>query len=232
MRISRIATPIVAALCGLFLAAPASAQPSYPPDPAKLRVSPGVIEEGDKVKVTGRNFGANEEVVLTVRISELDDNGRAGAVGVAPDRSLDGVAEAGKAGPADVARRDNDHHFRKVVETDSDGFFTTRIRLNEEGIARIKAVGRESGDTAWARVIVLCDDDDDDHRHHRGHGRTPSDQLSAPKGTTAQQAGVSRQAPALESAKVQPAASRSWVRLAAGTLAGAGVTAVGAAFRW
>jgi hypothetical protein len=117
------------------------------------------------------------------------------------------------------------------VETDGDGFFTTRIRLNEDGIARIRAVGRESGDTASARVIVLCDDDDD-HRHHRHHGRTPGDQLSAPMGTTAQPAGVNRQAPALESAKVQPAASRSWLKLAAGTLAGAGATAVGTALRW
>lgn len=259
MRIIRIATPIVAALCGLFVAAPASAQPSpYPPGPPKLTVRPAVVEEGDVVTVKGRNFGPFDRITIRVRYLNFDDNNGRSANNLAgtqrssdPDGDEAEVVEddatapdAAEKSPA-AAKHGNHHHstFVKTVQADARGRFTTHIRLKEDGVAKITAIGRPSGIRASARVFVLCDEDEGHHHHgHNGDRSKLSSAQPAPKAATVKPATVKPATvkPVSESTTVESAdddvfaalSDNDWLKATAGALGGLGFAGFGAALRW
>ena len=139
MRISRIAITVVAAVCALSVAGPATAQP-YPPSAPTLTVSAATVFVGEEVVVNGTGYGANEEVVV-----EVDYGGGAGGSGgggsVQPGRMADFMARAAVQ--------------RLAVVTDSHGHFTTTLRLTQVGTAVITATGSSTGRSASVTVTVL-----------------------------------------------------------------------------
>ncbi|MDQ7908222.1 hypothetical protein RB614_27220 [Phytohabitans sp. ZYX-F-186] len=140
MRISRIAIPVVAAVCMLSAAVPAAAQP-YPPSSPSLVVSSATVFAGEEVELTGQGFGANEEVVIDVNFGGTGGSGGGGAVEAAP------VAEV----PAEVVSQ----RRAQTVTADGLGAFTTTVRLNQVGTAVITATGSSTGRTASVTVTVL-----------------------------------------------------------------------------
>jgi hypothetical protein len=167
MLLKRMATVIVAALCGmLVVTAPAQAKPSppYPPGPPKLTVSPSVVEEGDLVRVSGRNFGPFDRVTISVHYLDIDQSDSQPEQAGQGSVNAEGTASWGwpktpKTPKTPKKPKPKAKDFVRVVTADARGRFSTLIRLNEDGIARITAVGRPSGIRASARVIVLCDED-------------------------------------------------------------------------
>jgi hypothetical protein len=238
MRITRIATAVVATLCGLLMATPASARPHYPPGPPRLTVRPAVVEVGGEVTVSGRNFGPHDQVTITVRYTGGRGESQNPAAAV-PDVSAEGTAELGPGGKG----------FSKTVTADGQGRFTTRLTLRKVGVALIKAVGRPSGIHATARVRVLCEDDG--YGRPRGGGSDRCDGGGGRPGDAAGLGNVPGGAPGVSSAdggaaavtgsgaQIEPAAATTswrdtftWEGFATATPALTAVMALGAVFDW
>lgn len=139
MSLIRVVLPIaaVAFAAALLPATAAGAQP-YPPPAPTLTVSDGTVVVGESVEVAGTGFDVNERVNLSVSYQALgmaSDSSR-GSRAVSVSFALLGMAE-------------------QTVVTDVKGIFRTDLTLDRVGQATITAVGRESGRSGSATVVVL-----------------------------------------------------------------------------
>jgi hypothetical protein len=139
MSLIRLGLPIaaVAFAAAVLPATAAGAQPYPPPEPT-LTVSVGTVVVGASVEVTGTGFGFNELVSLSVSYQALgmaSDSSR-GSRAVSVSFALPGMAE-------------------QTIVTDGKGIFRTDVTLDRVGHATITAVGRESGRSGSATVVVV-----------------------------------------------------------------------------
>jgi hypothetical protein len=127
---------LLAALGALLLAAvgvllapgAASAAPDYPPPPSSVQLSSGTVRAGNSVGVYGSGFGANEPVIIQVRV-----------------RPRDGYW---------FARQGFTTHTITVC-TNKNGEFKTRIPTYVAGTTTVVAHGLDSGEAGKAKVRVL-----------------------------------------------------------------------------
>lgn len=106
----------------------ASAAPDYPPPPADLSLSSGTVRAGNSVGVYGAGFGAEEPVIVTIKVRP----------------------RAGYWFP-----RQGFVIHKQRVWTNPDGEFKTRVPTYVAGTATIIAVGLDSGEKERAKVRVL-----------------------------------------------------------------------------
>ncbi|MEU4401313.1 hypothetical protein ACIQH6_30010 [Micromonospora orduensis] len=120
--------------------------PPYPPAAASLTVNRPTIYLGETVVLTGRGFGPNETVDISVTVTPL----AAPAAGQAPARRSDGTTVA----MAPVAYQAS-APLNFTAFTDAQGRFTRSYRPSVTGLLTFTATGRESGRTASTELRVL-----------------------------------------------------------------------------
>ncbi|WP_431729354.1 hypothetical protein [Verrucosispora sp. TAA-831] len=118
--------------------------PPYPPVLASLTVNRPTIFLGETVVLTGRNFGPNETVDITVTTQPL----AAPAAGTARRSDGSTVAMAPVAFQASAP-------LTFTARTNARGEFSRRYTPSVTGLLTFTAVGRESGRTASTELRVL-----------------------------------------------------------------------------
>ncbi|RIV41316.1 hypothetical protein [Micromonospora radicis] len=118
--------------------------PPYTPELATLTANQPSIVVGETVVLTGRDFGPNETVDLSVTVQPL----AAPAAGTARRGDGSTVAMVPVAFQAGAP-------LSFTARTNSNGVFTRRYTPSVTGLLTITAVGRESGRTASTELRVL-----------------------------------------------------------------------------